>query len=106
MRAGKLRHQVTFQQVTTSRDDFGASIEAWADFAAVWAEVVDLTGRELLAAQQIQAEITTRVTVRYRGDLKPTMRVLHGNRILQVEAILDTTGRQDELQVLCREVVT
>ncbi len=78
MRAGDLRHRVTIQQLTTTRDAEGVTTETWTNVATVWAAVEPLQGREYFQAQAVNAEVTTRVRIRYRAGIVPTMRILFG----------------------------
>ena len=104
MRAGLLRHRVTIQNLTTAQDSFGDIVETWSDFATVWAQVEDLSGREFFAAAQVNSEIKTRVRIRYMEGVKPTMRILHGTRTLEIISPIDPDGKRRMLELLCREV--
>lgn len=105
MRAGLLRHRVTIQNLTTAQDSFGDIVETWSDFATVWAQVEDLSGREFFAAAQVNSEIKTRVRIRYMEGIKPTMRILHGTRTLEIiSPPIDPDGKRRILELLCREV--
>ena len=107
VRAGDLRHRVTIQQLVVGQDDYGQPLNTWKDAATVWAKVEDLTGREYFAAQQVPtAEVSTRVTIRWRADIEPAMRVVHGARVLDIKAVLDPDGRKRELQLMCQEVAS
>lgn len=105
MRAGELRHKIEIQSETGVKDpDSGEIIPGWTTFARVWAEVADLSGREFWDSQQVQSEVSTRVRIRYLDGVKPTMRVIHGSRTLQIEAVIDPDGRRRELQLMAREI--
>ena len=105
MRAGALRHRIEIQRNDGIRDpDSGEIIPGWTTVARVWAEVVDLSGREFWDSQQVQSEISTRVRIRYRDGIEPTMRVIHGDRTLEIQAVLDPDGRRRELHLMCREL--
>jgi len=105
MKAGALRHRVTIQRLVTTRDSFGAALETRTDIATVWASVEPIGGRELWQMQQVTAEVSTRVRMRYRSDVVPTMRLCFGSRILEVTNVIDTEERHRELELLCREIV-
>ncbi|MCC2632180.1 MAG: head-tail adaptor protein [Ramlibacter sp.] len=78
MKVGKLRHRVTLQGRTETQDgDTGAITQGWAPVATVWASVEPLSAREFIASQATQAKVTARVTIRYRDDVVPTMRLVH-----------------------------
>lgn len=104
MQAGKLRHQVTIQQATETRNTLGEAIRTWSTVATVWASVEPLRGREFFDAEQVQSEISQRVRMRYRSGIKPTMRLLYGSRILQIQAVIDVDERHREIHLMCREM--
>jgi SPP1 family predicted phage head-tail adaptor len=89
--AGRLRHRITLQSKETTRDVMGGEIITWVDVATVWAEVAALSGRALIAAQQAQSEITTRITLRYRADIKPDWRILHNGTTYTINALIPDT---------------
>ena len=105
VRAGELRHRVTIQQKSISQDTYGAALETWSTLATVWANVEALSGREFFDSQQTVAQADHRITIRYRADIKPAMRVVEGTRTFEIQAVLDREGRKRTLELLCREVV-
>lgn len=105
MRAGKLRRRASLQRRRVTTDDYGAEIVTWAEFAAVWASVEPISGREFWTAQQAeQGEITTRIRMRYRDDVKMADRVVVGESTYDIEAVLPDE-RRTELHLMCRELV-
>ena len=104
MQAGRLRHRVTLQRATESRDSFGQVVKTWADVATVWARVEALSGREYLEAQSLQRQVTTRMTIRWRSDVDAGLRALWRGRVYDIEsALADETGRRS-LTLMCVEV--
>ena len=104
MKAGALRHQVTIQRLTITQGSAGEVIETWSDVATVYAAVEPLSGREYWQAQQVAAETSIRVRIRYRAGLETTMRVIHDDRTLEILSIVDPEERHRELQLMCREL--
>lgn len=105
LKAGELRHRITIQTLSATKDECGHPV-GWDDVATVWAKVEDLSGREYFIAKQATAtQVSTRITIRYRTDIKPEMRIVDGSRIFDIEAILDPDGRRRELQLMCQELV-
>jgi len=102
---GKLRHRVTIQNKVTLPDGYGGVTSTWQDVATVWASVEPLNGRELYAAQQVKAELTHRIRIRYMSGIKPEMRIAFDNRTFEIEAIIDPEERHESLELLCSEVV-
>lgn len=100
MRAGKLRHRIQIETLTTGRDIYGEPVETWTLFALVWASREDLAGREFFAAQQVNAEVTTRFGIRFIEGLTPQMRVRDGGTLYDLESVQDPDGRARELILL------
>ena len=66
IRAGSLNRRVTIQQRAVTLGTYGEQATTWTDIATVWACMEPLSGRELQAAQQLNAEVTHQVMVRYQ----------------------------------------
>lgn len=104
MRIGELRHRVTLQQKEVTEDELKQQAEIWTDMATVWAAVEPLSGREYFAAKQINAELSVRVTIRYRKDVTPDTRIVFGSRIFEVLSVVNPKERCESLILMCREV--
>lgn len=106
MRAGRLRCLVTLQRYTVTQDDYGQKLESWVTYATVWAavEMGSNAGawREFFAAQQTNNEQRVLVLMRYRDDVSVDDRVLHGEKIYKIEAMIDPEQRHRELQIMCK----
>jgi len=86
--AGKLRHRVTIQRQTVGHDSDGGRKVTWDDVATVWAAIEPLSARERLVADQVQSEVTARITIRYRDDVDATMRVKHGDDLYNIHGVI------------------
>jgi SPP1 family predicted phage head-tail adaptor len=73
----------------------------------VWAAVEPLTGREFLEGRALDAEVSTRIRIRYRSGLvgHPEMRVVWGSQVFDVEAVLEKKSERREIWLMCREVL-
>ena len=60
---------IELQRRSLTRNAFGEQVESWTTLASVWAEKIDLKGREFFAAQQTSADVSTRWRIRYRTDV-------------------------------------
>lgn len=97
--AGKYRHRVTLQSKSVTRDAMGGEVIVWTDVATVWAGVEALSGRALMAAQQAQSEVSARILLRFRADIQPDWRVVHGADVYAIHAIIpDVEGVEINLQ--------
>jgi SPP1 family predicted phage head-tail adaptor len=109
LQSGKLRYLVAIEQKTSAKDGFGAPQELWNTVCQVYAGFETLSGQELFAAQKINADVTHRITIRYRAGIVADMRVnwtdtREGrNRIFDILAPMDPTQGREKLQLLAVE---
>jgi SPP1 family predicted phage head-tail adaptor len=104
MRAGKLKHYVTIQQLASSLDASGNTVEAWTDVASVWADIAPLSAREFIAAQGLQSQVVARITIRYRPDVRASMRVNHDGVIYNIAGVLaDPNSGREYLTLPCSQ---
>lgn len=103
MKAGELRHRVTIQQNTPTRDSYGDVIDSWGTVVTVWAAIEPRTGREQFVggAAQTYAEGTVDIRIRYRTGITQSMRVVRGSEIYNIQAVLNRWGRNKEIILQC-----
>ena len=99
MQAGRLNKRVLIQSPATWQDATGEPTTGWTDVATVWASIVDVSGREYVAAGGLQNSAQTKITIRYRSGIVPSMRVVHGSDAYNVEAVLGQDKRS--LLLMC-----
>jgi SPP1 family predicted phage head-tail adaptor len=111
MQAGKLRHLVTFDSPSqTSQDDTtGEEIIDWGSgYATVYAAVEPLTGREFVQANAVEADIDTRITVRWEpwlDTVNPKWRIRFRDVIYNIQSVANVDMRDRELQFMCKSGV-
>jgi SPP1 family predicted phage head-tail adaptor len=106
MRAGRLSNKVKFQRAVETANSFGEMIKTWEDIVEAWASVDPMRGGERFAALQVQANIDTRITVRWQSALStlgPADRIVFGKKIYDIRAIINVHERNKELQIMCQE---
>lgn len=104
MRIGNLRHKITIQENTPTPDGMGSSTASWSAFAAVWAAVWPIAATERVKNQAVEHEITHRIRVRYLAGVKSDMRILFGDRVFEITAIINSCERNKTLDLLCNEL--
>ncbi len=107
MDIGRLRHRLKiYDKGTITRNGVGEEIPAYdALVATVWGAVEPLSGREFLEANQVQADVTLRIVIRYRSGIRPEMRVIEDEHTYEIEAVLDQRGERKELHLMSHEVL-
>lgn len=106
IRAGQLKDFVTIRKPSATPDTSGQR-SGWEEHAKVYAEVVQLQGRELIAARQLVSNVTTRVRIRYNDGLGVNggMQVLVDDRTLDILSIIDIDRKHVAFELLCSEAV-
>jgi SPP1 family predicted phage head-tail adaptor len=107
MRAGKLRHRLTLQSPTVTRDSYGAETIAWTDERTVWGSVEPLEGREYLEARATTQTITHQIRIRYQKGktVHPSWRVSYDSRTFVIESVMNRMERDMETIIMARENV-
>jgi len=105
MRPGQLRHRISIQTNTPTTNDFNEEVEGWSTDATTWASIEPMSGKELVNAQQVVANITHKIIIRFRSGIAPQQRILFGSRIFNIESVINPEERNRELQLLCTEAV-
>jgi SPP1 family predicted phage head-tail adaptor len=100
---GDLRHRVTFKTPVATLDEGGGQTVDWQDGPNAWARIVSLGGAEVVRASEIVPRGSYRLTIRYRGDLTPAMRVAFGAKLFEIDAIYDPEGKGAVLFVDCHD---
>lgn len=94
MRVEELKHLVLIQRRTSVKDETGTVAEAWTNVfpgtGKRWARIKDQTGRQYMAARADQNAVITEIGMRQVSGIEASMRVVHGTKIYDIEAVLDS----------------
>jgi SPP1 family predicted phage head-tail adaptor len=94
--------KIRIQRPSEGQAPDGQPLADWADIgAAVWADIRDVGGREFIAAGAERSEVTTRIRIWRHGDIDADMRVMRGDVIYAIKAVLDE-GRDTTLLMCTR----
>lgn len=106
MKAGKLRHWGSIEALVTTQDTTtGATREAWVPFCHAWASINPLSGREYIAAQAVQAGVNTRIVLRHRDGVKPSMRFNYRGTLYDIRAVLPDPTLKRHINLMCESGV-
>jgi len=95
MYAQQLRSKIVIQSLTSTRDEIGQPINEWQDVATVWANIRHLSGTETIKADAPTSTVRASIRIRYRTDVNAGMRVLHGETVYNIAAVMpDEEGRK------------
>lgn len=88
MQTGKLRNQVTIERKDGARDADGGERVTWVDVVTVWASIEPVSAREFLGSNQLQSEITGKITMRHPVDVRADDRITCAGVAYGVVAVL------------------
>lgn len=100
-----LRHRITIQKPTQTQDqNTGKLIISWSNLTTVWAEVTDLSTRDVIAAKAANSTIQARAKVRFSSTTKQidsTMRVLFDGYFYKIDGnpMRDPDSRREYLTI-------
>lgn len=93
MRLGNLRDKVTLQQLIETPDDNVGTIRKFKDIKRIWASIDPAKGNSYYLNQQIDADITHIVRIRYIDDITAENYFIYWNfkryRVRQVKNIYE-----------------
>lgn len=113
MRAGQLRHKVKIQTAAGSTGSYGTdpNKETYTTIATRRARIAPMTGAEQFQGQQIYAEATTQIGLRWDSaiaDLSPKYRIVDASstgRVYDIIGVINLEERDRELRVMAKERV-
>ena len=103
---GTKRHKLTLERRSTALDSFGEGGLTYATLATAWGSVEAVGARERFESQQVKAEVSHRIKIRY-SNLASTLtaadRITLGARTFDIVTPMDKDGRMRELEILALE---
>lgn len=104
---GKLRHRLTIEEPIATPDTGGGKAIVWQALArspVIWARIEPLSARITPVFGQNSHEATHKITLRFRDDLSPDMRLRKDTRLFTIRSILPIKEDGGFLTLLTREI--
>ena len=103
---GHMRHRLTLQTVSRSTSTVsGSQTNTWSTATTLWAAIEPTSGREFQRADSQVAEVTHKVTCRYRAAIEPDARFTWGSRTFEIVSVVNMDELNTWCECLCREIV-
>ena len=90
---GDLRHRVQIESAVRTADGGGGSSVTWTLAAEVWAAIWPRTSDENFELDRVAGRATHDIWIRYRGDVRPEMRIRFGARTFDIRGVIDVEDR-------------
>lgn len=106
MDPGRLRHRIAIQSnSTTAASDLGQPVDNWTTVETVWGRIEPLSGREAFYANQVQADVTHKVTLRGNRTITTKQRLTHESRTFNIVSVLDDEEQKRWKTLMVMEAV-
>jgi len=100
---GRLSARLVLEDDQSVSDGQGGVVEDWQVVASLWGRIEPLRARARETAGAAAAEVTHRVTIRYREDVSHAMRFVHRGRPLLIRTVSDPDETRRYLICECEE---
>lgn len=102
MNPGQFRHRINIQEPVITRDSLGQEEITWEDVKMLWCMIKTVQGREYIAAAATQTEKTTRFVVRYTTGIDESMRIVHKEKVYEIESVINDDEMNKTLTIIGR----
>lgn len=79
-----LNRKIEFYQLNKTATPTGGFTESWVLFASGWASVKNMSGTELVRADQLGDTAYSDFTIRYRNDINTMMKIVYRGTDYQI----------------------
>ena len=83
----KLNRKIALYRLDITSTPTGGFTESWVKVADVWSAIKNMSGTELVRADQLGATAYSDFTIRYRSDINETMKIVYRGTDYQVRHI-------------------
>ncbi len=112
MKAGWLRHRITFVEPNRVQNEIGEFVETWTPIKntpTVWAAIEPLRGRTYFEAKQATADVDGKITIRYK-HIEPTWQIIFNDwegsdKVFQIVSIIQPQQRGKTTEILYKEML-
>lgn len=102
MQAGKLFKEFAIQERTETVNTYSESQPTWNTIHTTYGEFINMSGSEIIQANQVNAFFNTKIIIRWYEDLRTTMRLVYKSRNYNIVSIDDINERDETMIVLCK----
>ena len=105
MQAGKLNKRITIQEYSEASNSIGEPIKSWSDVATVWAGFKTLKGSEKFRNEQVLADVSASIIIRYRDDVTSKQRIIFGSNTYEILSVINPEMANKMLLIDCKETL-
>lgn len=96
------RSRIKLYKRSYTSNDMGGYSQSLILVATLWSKIEDLGGKEQLLFNKVSADKQYKISIRYRSDINPDMKVLYNKKYFNIiTPPIDVGNYHDELQLIC-----
>ena len=96
---GKLNKRAEFQTGTRTSNGSGGFTKTWNKTFVVWCRLIPKLGNESVTGRQQTHEVRYEIKIRYRTDIKSSMRILINDEVYNVKSFVDLESNEKYLTI-------
>ncbi len=100
---GKMDRLITVQRRVENRTGTGEAQYTWVTYTQLWAQLMDVGGRERYLPSGRQAEVSTVFRTYFDEGITETMRILYDGVYYDIR-YLNRIGYQEGLEIRCKGI--
>lgn len=104
MEIGQLDRRITLMDYTTTRNDYGESVQSWTTTVTVWAATRHGSGNERMVAAKNTAVGDVIFTIRFRSGITEKTRITWDSVNYDIQHI-SFIGRRQFIDIIAKKVV-
>jgi SPP1 family predicted phage head-tail adaptor len=101
--SGDLKKRIELQAMTKTPDGQGGFNSTWNTLDTVWAAIWPTSASERIQGNQPTMTISHRIRIRYRANVKASMRIKFGTRYFSIVSIINPEERRELLDIMAKE---
>lgn len=102
---GIYNKKVNIEKPSAQPDEYGHAEGSWETIGTTFASIEPLRGQEYYSALTENSQITARIRMRYRSDIKNEMRITYGNRHFEIISVIVPLEAKKEMQLMVVELI-
>lgn len=106
IKPSSLNRKVELYRLEKTATPTGGFTQSWVKVADLWAAIKNMSGTELVRADQLGATSYSDFTIRYRANIDETMKIVYRGTDYQIRHINNLEEADKWLVVKCERGVT
>lgn len=100
------RHKIEIWDLEHEEEnELGEIVQVPKKVCDLWADINPIRGKEYIETQKVAAELQYKITTRYREGIHPAMLVKWRGKELNINAVINISGKDEHMELMCTEKV-